>query len=243
MSQSEDDMSSSSSEPPIFTPEQQECLKFYWDEYTVKEHRPRPPKSQSRKIAERISEMGPPVTVQIVGIYFAQRLADETGTPRITKKTDEQLQLLQDSFNKDPYPTTGELILLVHKSNLTRRQVQTWFRQQRHKTTNNGGVLNSANGPQMDSQAVVFMWNKYRNDGVSYVVCLEHGVVSPVNGGPGPSIPRPDYKTPAERNLYVKSLDSYCMGMNRYHGHMDQYIVFLMRVWKLVYGDYYNWWR
>lgn len=102
-------------------------------------------------------------------------------TPQ-TAKTPEQLQLLNESWDRDPYPTTGQTILLVHHTGLTKNQVQTWFSQKREKITRTGGALTSSNGPGKLRQEAVLFWQRYEYNPDRMVKGLTNGRIDHKTG-------------------------------------------------------------
>lgn len=99
-----------------------------------------------------------------------------------TVKTPEQLQLLNESWERDPYPTVGQTILLVHDTGLTKAQVQTWFSQKREKVTRAGGALNSSNGPGQPCQEAVLFWERYEFKPERTVTGLRNGRIDHKTG-------------------------------------------------------------
>jgi hypothetical protein len=69
---------------------------------------------------------------------YANRIAAEQNRPRAIQKTPEQLQKLQELWDKDPYPTPGETMLVAHDSGLEPKQVKNWFDNERKKVEKNG---------------------------------------------------------------------------------------------------------
>jgi hypothetical protein len=69
---------------------------------------------------------------------YSNRLAAEQNRPWSVQKTLEQLQILQELWNKDPYPTPRETILASHDSGLEPKQAKSWFDNQRKKAEKDG---------------------------------------------------------------------------------------------------------
>ncbi|KZW03912.1 hypothetical protein EXIGLDRAFT_8361 [Exidia glandulosa HHB12029] len=80
-----------------------------------------------------VSDLGPEVTSQNVGSWFAKRAKREAGQPRMTRKTPEQLAILDESFARYAYPGNEELIRLIRTTLLSKRQIDAWFCHQRKK--------------------------------------------------------------------------------------------------------------
>ncbi|KAJ6619928.1 hypothetical protein B0H10DRAFT_1130266 [Mycena sp. CBHHK59/15] len=93
----------------------------------------RPPRRQSLMIALQASDLGPEVTSQEVGKWFANRVKQDKGQPRASQKTPEQLALLEASFLEDELPEVEEKIRLVCATGLTSKQVDAWFCYRRKK--------------------------------------------------------------------------------------------------------------
>jgi len=53
---------------------------------------------------------------------YAERYAAEENRPRATQKTWEQLEMLQELWEKDPYPMPGETILATHGTGFPKRR-------------------------------------------------------------------------------------------------------------------------
>ncbi|KAK0459139.1 uncharacterized protein EV420DRAFT_1538535 [Desarmillaria tabescens] len=100
----------------------------------------RPPKRQSLIVSIRVSELGREVSSQEVGRWFSNRVKDDRGQPRQTKKTPEQLAVLEASFEMDCTPSVQEQIWLIQETGLTRRQIVSWFDYQRKKLEDEPGV-------------------------------------------------------------------------------------------------------
>ncbi|KAK0486266.1 hypothetical protein IW261DRAFT_1454654 [Armillaria novae-zelandiae] len=88
---------------------------------------------QSLRASIRVSELGREVSSQEVGRWFSNRIKDERGEPRQTKKTPEQIAALEASFEMDCTPSVQEQIRLIEETGLTRRQIVAWFVYQRKK--------------------------------------------------------------------------------------------------------------
>jgi hypothetical protein len=66
--------------------------------------------------------------------YYAHRMADEAGRPRLQTKTREQVALLDYAFSQTSgRPYTGELLALAFLSGLQVKQVTAWFLYRRKK--------------------------------------------------------------------------------------------------------------
>ncbi|CAG8949197.1 hypothetical protein HYFRA_00004820 [Hymenoscyphus fraxineus] len=163
---------------PQFTPAQMEILEWEW------QHRDgddRPEKKRSISAAVEMSMVGPRVTSQAVGKYFSNRAAAESGRSRTQAKTPEQLEVLRSSWEDDPFPLTGERILLVHETGLQKAQVDSWFQAERKKAEKNGEDLWSRNRDN-DPNAAAKMWRAYKRDPEGYVEGLTSGRIHPGTG-------------------------------------------------------------
>ncbi|SJK97985.1 uncharacterized protein ARMOST_01241 [Armillaria ostoyae] len=100
----------------------------------------RPPKKQSLMASLHVSKLGREVSSQEVGRWFSNRIKDERGEPRQTKKTPEQIAALEASFEMDCTPSVQEQIRLIEETGLTRRQIVAWFDYQRKKLEDEPGV-------------------------------------------------------------------------------------------------------
>ncbi|KAJ6619936.1 hypothetical protein B0H10DRAFT_2024136 [Mycena sp. CBHHK59/15] len=100
----------------------------------------RPPRKQSIILAIQASELGPEVTSQEVGRWYADRVKRDKGEPRAAQKTPEQLALLEASFFIDEYPTVEEKIRLVCETGLRKKQIDAWFSYRRKKLGETPGV-------------------------------------------------------------------------------------------------------
>ncbi|CAG8982548.1 hypothetical protein HYALB_00002330 [Hymenoscyphus albidus] len=111
-------------------------------------------------------------------IYFSNRAAAESGRSRTQAKTPEQLEVLRSSWEDDPFPLTGERILLVHETGLQKAQVDSWFQAERKKAEKNGEDLWSRNRDN-DPNAAAKMWRAYKRDPDGYVEGLTSGRIHP----------------------------------------------------------------
>ncbi|EJD53885.1 hypothetical protein AURDEDRAFT_157134 [Auricularia subglabra TFB-10046 SS5] len=93
----------------------------------------RVPVRRSSSAAVRAGDVGPLVTSQFVGRWFANRARDDAGRPRLQRKTPEQLAVLEESFINDPYPDSEELTRIIRVTLLSKRQVTAWFCTERKK--------------------------------------------------------------------------------------------------------------
>nr|UHA57738.1 HD protein 4 [Auricularia cornea] len=93
----------------------------------------RPPRYRMLSIAGQVSDLGPEVSSQLVGKWFANRSKDEDGKPRLQWKTPEQVAILEESFANDPYPDDEEVLRLIRTTLLSKKQVTSWFCTQRKK--------------------------------------------------------------------------------------------------------------
>ncbi|KUJ06667.1 uncharacterized protein LY89DRAFT_726342 [Mollisia scopiformis] len=169
--------------PFSFNEAQTAILDRYWDQRRYLFKNGRLPKRTSMSVAVQCAEVGPFVSSQIIGRHFANRVAAEEGRPRAHRKTPRQFELLGNSFEDDPFPSTGELILLVHESGLKPQQVKSWFDGQRQKASKKGELLttrNRENDP--DSNDSAKMWRAFKKDPGSYCKALCRGEISPVTG-------------------------------------------------------------
>ncbi len=72
--------------------------------------------------------------------WFSNRIKDERGEPRQTKKTPEQIAALEASFEMDCTSSVQEQIRLIEETGLTHRQIVAWFDCQRKKLEDEPGV-------------------------------------------------------------------------------------------------------
>ncbi|KAK0454503.1 hypothetical protein EV421DRAFT_1896422 [Armillaria borealis] len=83
----------------------------------------RPPKKQSLMASLHVSKLGREVSSQEVRQWFSNCVKDEHGEPHQTKKTPEQIAVLEASFEMDCMPS-----------------IVTWFDYQRKKLEDEPGV-------------------------------------------------------------------------------------------------------
>ncbi|EJD53883.1 hypothetical protein AURDEDRAFT_110593 [Auricularia subglabra TFB-10046 SS5] len=84
-------------------------------------------------LAGSVSCLGPQVSSQLVRRWFANRAKDEDRKPRLQRKTPEQVAILQESFENDPYSDDDELLRLIGVTLLSKKQVNSWFCTRRRK--------------------------------------------------------------------------------------------------------------
>ncbi|EPE25126.1 Homeo [Glarea lozoyensis ATCC 20868] len=188
---------------------QQAVIEEEWELWS--QYDERPPKKRCLRVAVECSHLGPFVTSQEIGRYFANRFAAANGVPRATRKTPAQLAQLQEVFEQNAWPLTGERILLVHDTGLTKKQVQSWFEQQRKKAEKEGRRL--ADGDILRPDATFEetnrwaskMWRAFNKDPAAYAesirsgkVCVETGEVIDEDGDVGMKIEFTDGKSSDE---------------------------------------------
>lgn len=103
------------------------------------------------------------------------------GRSRMQSKSPEQLELLQQSWEEDPFPETGEKILLVYETGLSKAQVNAWFVNERKKAEKKGEDLTTRNHDN-NSNAARKMWVAYTKDPEGYVKGLTSGRIHPATG-------------------------------------------------------------
>ncbi|KAI1763725.1 hypothetical protein GGR53DRAFT_353894 [Hypoxylon sp. FL1150] len=165
-----------------FNEAQLAILEWYWQNFRYDEARPS--KQLSIPIALNCCEVGPLVTSQDVGRYFANRAARESGQPRATPLTDRQREILEDSFDDDPFPYTGTTIVLTYQTKLRPKQVRQWFDNRRKKYRNEGLPLITRNSAEQDMTAAARMWRAYKRDPEGYAKQLWLGTISVRTGAP-----------------------------------------------------------
>ncbi len=105
--------------------------------------------------------------------WFSNRVKDERGEPRQTKKTPEQLAALEASFEMDCTPSVQEQIRLIEETGLTRRQIVAWFGYQRKRLEDEPGVYVERYYPSEQEQRAMTphahqaaaQWREYRRAG------------------------------------------------------------------------------
>jgi hypothetical protein len=98
--------------------------------------------------------------------YFSQQAATATGRPRAIQQSPKQLDILEECWNSDPYPPTGEIILLIRDTRLEAAQVKRGVENRRRKIDAN--VISRYESPE--TNAAGRMWRAYKRTPVSIVL-------------------------------------------------------------------------
>ncbi|KAK0102022.1 hypothetical protein ONS95_001173 [Cadophora gregata] len=170
--------------PYPFTPEQLAIVEADFAHYKSHGYKGNPNAKRAEKsitmgTTMRCWHVGPRFHSTAVGKYFANRMAAEAGRPRATKKTPEQLAMLQESISDDPYPSPGESILFAHCTGLELKQVKQWFENERTQAVKNGEMLLTRNG-DADAHATKKLIAMYKKDPSGTVKRLKKGKINPV---------------------------------------------------------------
>ncbi|KAL7411679.1 hypothetical protein BDY24DRAFT_443018 [Mrakia frigida] len=147
-------------------------LSSYYADHQLRYGATRPPVAIQRAAACRMSMVGEPVSSQDVGKWFTRYLRALTGQPANTRKTQEQLDLLNEEFDRNPLPNAHDVILLMESTGLDKKQVNAWFQVERKKYDEGGEFEDD--GDLIDtseqlSETPASIWRAYNRDPVNYV--------------------------------------------------------------------------
>jgi hypothetical protein len=91
--------------------------------------------------------------------------------------------MLKESWANDPYPSTGEVILLCHDSGLPSKHVRGWFERQRQGAAKRGEELFTRT-PAIVVGDARQMWIAYGKDPEGYIermcsgrICRDTGAI------------------------------------------------------------------
>lgn len=96
--------------------------------------------------------------------------------------TTAQRELLEESFEDDPFPYTGTFIVLTYQTKLRPKQVKQWFDNQRKKLRSYGLPLTTSNLVEQDAAAAARMWRAFKADPDDYAKQLWLGTISSRTG-------------------------------------------------------------
>jgi len=92
------------------------------------EYNPNPSSATKMSLALKLH-----VSPQNIGRWFSARRRREAGLARASRKTPEQLSLLEEFFKHTHFPTQEQKENLAHGTHLSYKQVNSWFQNQRKK--------------------------------------------------------------------------------------------------------------
>ncbi|KAI1326440.1 hypothetical protein F5Y16DRAFT_400331 [Xylariaceae sp. FL0255] len=181
---------------PPFNEAQLTLIEEVWDEWIRIGHT-RPPKKASINTAVRCWRIGPQISSQDVG-------RQTPGQPRAQSKTPEQLQLLEEAFDDDPYPPVGVMIVLTYQTKLEPKQVKQWFDYKRAKLDKTGEVFFTRAPPAGLTPAnlatcAARMWRAYKRDPEGYAKELYMRRVSHYTGESSQHQREPELEAEDER--------------------------------------------
>ncbi|ESZ90369.1 hypothetical protein SBOR_9241 [Sclerotinia borealis F-4128] len=128
------------------------------------------------------------VDSQIVGRHISECRRKAANTPRATRMTPGQKQVLDQAYSQSAYPSPGARMIIMHQTNLTYKQVKNWFEQKAKNVKRlRQAQPQGANGsnPQVANRSnrnATQMWKAYNADPAGYVQRLLNGTISLVDG-------------------------------------------------------------
>ncbi|KAF5878605.1 putative transcription factor sequence protein [Botrytis fragariae] len=120
------------------------------------------------------------VDSQIVGRHISECRRRARNQPRAERNKAWQVDILEAAYRQNHYPSAGERMILMYRTDLSYRKIKNWFEQKAKMLKKAGG---GPVGPNPGSNKYsTKMWKAYFADPVGYVQKLMNGEIDMVTG-------------------------------------------------------------
>ncbi|TGO54487.1 hypothetical protein BCON_0106g00040 [Botryotinia convoluta] len=120
------------------------------------------------------------VDSQIVGRHISECRRRARNQPRAERNKAWQVDILKAAYRENHYPSAGDRMILMYKTNLSYRKIKNWFEQKAKMLKKAGG---GPVGPNPgNNKYSTKMWKAYFADPVGYVQKLMNGEIDLVTG-------------------------------------------------------------